>query len=188
MSEDKKDLSEQRLVWLCYITDNYGNPIVEKAVSTKEKALEWLSDRSHTIGRKDDDEDRGHRFVESYVLKLEVEWAMIRTLFAGSRLINTENVNVDTKGNDPMDEEFLTEETIERLTEHDLKLQLAMIEAETHLANAKQKHRESEACLQDASQQWGKAVAALADSRVKLAERLGIVRTTHVSSRDCRHK
>ena len=63
---------EQSLVWICYITDNRGNAIVVKAVSTKKKAREWLSDGPHTIGKKDD-EVRGHRFVESYVLELEVE-------------------------------------------------------------------------------------------------------------------
>ena len=60
---------EQFLVWVCYITDNYGNPLVVKVAPTKKKALEWLSDAPHAIGKKDDDKVRGHRFVESFVLE-----------------------------------------------------------------------------------------------------------------------
>ena len=56
---------EQFLVWICYITDNYGNHLVVKVVSTKKKALEWLSDSPRSIG----DEARGNRFVESFVVE-----------------------------------------------------------------------------------------------------------------------
>ena len=66
-----EDSPEQFLVWVCYITDNYGNPLVVKVVPTKKKALEWLSDEPHAIGKKKDDEVRGRRFVESFVLEVE---------------------------------------------------------------------------------------------------------------------
>ena len=71
--ETGEESPEQSLVWICYITDNYGNPLVAKVVSTKKKALEWLSDAPHTIGKKDDDEVRCPRFVETYVLEMEGE-------------------------------------------------------------------------------------------------------------------
>ena len=62
---------EQFLVWICYITDNYGNPLVVKVVPTKKKALEWLSDAPHAMGKKDDDEVRGLRFVDRFVVEAE---------------------------------------------------------------------------------------------------------------------
>ena len=70
-AETAKDFPEPLGVWICYITDNYGNPLVVKVVSTKKKALEWLSDEPHAIGKKKDDEVRGRRFVESFVLEVE---------------------------------------------------------------------------------------------------------------------
>ena len=142
----------------------------------------------------------------------EREWAVIRTLFAGSRLINADNIKADTKGNEPMDEELFTEETIKRLTEpegaaprnseydktlvvdietytkHALGLQLAIVEAETNLANAKQKHREAEARVQDASLQWLKAATTLHAARVKLEKHLNIIRKSHVTLRGGPHE
>lgn len=70
-AETAKDFPEQFVVWICYITDNYGNPLVVKVVSTKKKALEWLSDSPHAIGKRDDDEVRGNRFVETFVVEAE---------------------------------------------------------------------------------------------------------------------
>ena len=47
----------------------------------------------------------------------EREWAIIGTIFQGSKLIDPEKVKAHMKGNKPMDEELFTEETIKRLTE-----------------------------------------------------------------------
>lgn len=66
-----EDSPEQFLVWICYIADNHGNPLVVKVVPTKKKALEWLRGSPHNIGKKDDDEVRGHRFVESFVVETD---------------------------------------------------------------------------------------------------------------------
>ena len=123
----------------------------------------------------------------------EREWAVIRTLFAGSRLINADNVKADTKGNEPMDEELFTEETVKRLTEpegaaprnskyynalvvdietyteHALGLQLAIIAAESQLENASQKLR--------------KAATAVDDARDRLEKHLNTIRETYVTLR-----
>ena len=119
----------------------------------------------------------------------ELEWAVIGTLFAGSRLINADNNKADTKGNKPMDEELFTEETIKRLTEpegaaprnseyyksmvvdietyteHALKLQLAIVEAESQLENARQKHLEVVSHLKDLLEKRRKAATAVDDAR-----------------------
>ena len=102
------------------------------------------------------------------------------------------------KGNEPMDEELFTEETINRLTEpegaaprnaeyyealvvdiftyteHALKLQLAVVVAESYLEHAKQKRRE--------------AATALDDARAKLENHLNTVRGTHVTLRGGLHE
>lgn len=69
--KDCPEQPEQPLVWICYITDNHGNPLVVKVVPTKKKALEWLRGAPHNIGKKDDDKVRGHRFVESFVVETD---------------------------------------------------------------------------------------------------------------------
>ena len=57
-------------VWICYITDNYGNPIMVKLVSTDVQAHEWIQGRPRTIGLPDD-EMRGNRFVEHHTVEVE---------------------------------------------------------------------------------------------------------------------
>ena len=142
----------------------------------------------------------------------EREWAAIRTLFAGSRLINADNNKADTKGNKPMDEELFTKEAIKRLTkpevlvprnpehyettvmdifaytEHALKLQLAIVVAESHLEHAKQKHQEAGALLQDARQKRCEAATAVDDAKAKLENHLNAVRGTHVTLRGGLHE
>ena len=67
-AETAKDCPGQFVVWICYITDNYGNPIVVKVVSTDEQAGQWLDDEPMSLGTKDD-ETRGNRFVEKYTVE-----------------------------------------------------------------------------------------------------------------------
>ena len=57
------------------------------------------------------------------MLHMEHEWAMIRTLFAGRRLIDPEKVNADTKGNKPMDEENIKGDTSWRFYEAEKRLE-----------------------------------------------------------------
>ena len=116
------------------------------------------------------------------------------------------------KGNEPMDEELFTEEAIKRLTEpegdaprspeynqtlvvdietyteHALKLQLAVVEAESNLAKAKRRHRKADLRLAKASKQWSEADKAEDDARAKLEKHLGIVRGTHVTLRGGPHE
>ena len=47
----------------------------------------------------------------------EREWAIIGTIFQGSKLIDPEKVKAHMKGNKPMDEELFTKEIFKRLTE-----------------------------------------------------------------------
>ena len=139
-------------------------------------------------------------------------WVMIGKLFAGGRLIDAKKVNADTKGNETMDEELFTEETINRLTipegasprnaeyyeslvvdietytNHALKLQMAIIEAETQLESARQKHREVESHLNDLAKQRREAAIAVKNARAKLQEHLDIIRKTHVTLRKGRHE
>ena len=105
---------------------------------------------------------------------------------------------LEKKGNETMDEELFTEETIKRLTEpegaaprnaeyyeslvvdietytnHALELQMAVVVAE--------------AALDDACQQQREAKAALDDARAKLREHLDSVRKTHVTLRKGPHE
>ena len=116
------------------------------------------------------------------------------------------------KGNEPMDEELFTEETIKRLTEpegaaprnseyyetlvvdietytnHALKLQMAVIEAETQLENARQKYREVESHLNDLAMQRREDAIVVKNARAKLQEHLDSVRKTHVTLRKGRHE
>ena len=116
------------------------------------------------------------------------------------------------KGNEPMDEELFTKETIKRLTEpqittprnseyykalvedietyteHALKLQLAMIRAESQLENAKRRHRKADSRIAKASQQWAEADRAVDEARAKLEKHLGIVRKTYVTLRGGPHE
>ena len=104
----------------------------------------------------------------------------------------------DTKGNEPMDEELFTEEAIKRLTEpegadprnsehytsmvvdietyteHALQLQLAIVEAESQLENAEQKHREAAANVYDARMKRREAATVLSDARAKLEKHLNL--------------
>ena len=106
-----------------------------------------------------------------------------------------------------MDEELFTEEAIKRLTipegasprnseyyeslvvdietytNHALKLQMAVIEAESKLAKAKRRQRKADLRLAKAIQQWGEADKAKDDARAKLQEHLDIVRKTHATLR-----
>lgn len=65
-AETAKDL----LVWVCYITDNYGNPLVVKVVLEETQAQTWLDKEPLSLGKKDD-ETRGNRFVERFVVETE---------------------------------------------------------------------------------------------------------------------
>ena len=119
---------------------------------------------------------------------------------------------LEKKGNELMDEEFFTEEAIKRLTEpegaaprnseyyeslvvdietyteHALKLQMAIIEAETQLESTRQKHREVESHLNDLAKQRREAATAVKSARAKLQEHLDLVRKTHVTLRGGRHE
>ena len=57
-------------VWICYVTDNHGDPIIVKLVSTDVQAMEWNNGRPRTIGVMDD-ETRGNRFVEYHTVEVE---------------------------------------------------------------------------------------------------------------------
>ena len=144
--------------------------------------------------------------------KKEFGWAELKALLAGSRLSNAKNDEADTKGNEPMDEELFTEEAVNRLTEpegasprnseyyetlvvdietytkHALELQMAIVEAETNLENAKRRHRKADSRLVKASRQWSEADRALDDARAKLKEHLELVRKTHVTLRGTRYE
>ena len=142
----------------------------------------------------------------------EREWAIIGTIFQGYKLIDPEKVKAHMKGNEPMDEELFTEEAAKRLTEpegaaprnseyyetlvvdietytnHALKLQTAVIEAESKLAKAKRRHRKADLRLAKASQQWSEADRALDDARAMLEKHLNLIRKTHVTLRKGRHE
>ena len=144
--------------------------------------------------------------------KKEFGWAELKALLAGSRLSNAENDKVDTKGNETMDEELFTEETIKRLTEpegaaprnsehyetlvldietytkHALKLQLAIIEADSKLAKATRKHQKASARVREASKEWDEANAALDDAMDEFKKHLDIIRDTHVTLRKVPHE
>lgn len=62
------DRQEQLVVWICYITDNYGNPLAVKVVPTEKQAWQWTEDEPMRLGTKDD-ETLGHRFVEKYIVE-----------------------------------------------------------------------------------------------------------------------
>ena len=64
------DRQEQLVVWICYITDTYGNPLPVKVVPTGEKALEWVGDEPKHLNKKDD-ETRGRRYAECFVVEAE---------------------------------------------------------------------------------------------------------------------
>ena len=61
---------EQFLVWVCYITDNYGNPLVVKVVATDSQAMEWVNSKPRPVGVMED-ETRGNRFVEYHTVEIE---------------------------------------------------------------------------------------------------------------------
>lgn len=77
---------------------------------------------------------------------------------------------------------------IETYTNHALKLQMAIIEAETQLENARQKHREVESHLNDLAKQRREAATAVKNARAELQEHLDSVRKTHVTLRKGRHE
>lgn len=62
------DRQEQFVVWICYITDNYGNPLVVKVVPTETQAQMWVDAEPLSLGTKDD-EMRGSRFAEKYIVE-----------------------------------------------------------------------------------------------------------------------
>ena len=57
-------------VWLCYITDDCGDPIMVKLVSTDVQAREWVQDRPRIIGLIDDG-TRRKRFVEYHTVEVK---------------------------------------------------------------------------------------------------------------------
>ena len=77
---------------------------------------------------------------------------------------------------------------IESYTKHALKLQLAIIEAESQLENARQKHLEVVSHLKDLLEKRRKAATAVDDARVKLEEHLNVVRETYVTLRGGCHE
>ena len=64
--EDQEPLG----VWVCYITDNYGDPIMVKLVATDVQAMEWFNSKPRTVGVMED-ETRGNRFVEYHTVEVE---------------------------------------------------------------------------------------------------------------------
>ena len=70
VAEDEEKCQERFGVWICYITDKYGDPIMVKLVSTDVQAQEWIQGRPHTIGVIDDGM-RGNRFVEHHTVEVD---------------------------------------------------------------------------------------------------------------------
>ena len=70
VAEDEEKGRERFGVWICYITDSHGDPIMVKLVSTDVQAMEWNNGRPRTIGVMDD-ETRGNRFVEYHTVEVE---------------------------------------------------------------------------------------------------------------------
>ena len=65
------EVSQEPLgVWLCYIADNYGDPIMVKVVSTDVQAMAWVQSTPRLVGVMDD-ETRGNRFVEYHTVEVE---------------------------------------------------------------------------------------------------------------------
>ena len=75
-AEDEKGFPEQADsqeplgVWICYITDNYGDPIMVKLVSTEVQAMAWVTSKPRPVGVMED-ETRGVRFVEHHTVEVE---------------------------------------------------------------------------------------------------------------------
>ena len=69
-AEDEGKDQEPLGVWICYITDDHGDPIMVKLVSTDVQAHEWIQGRPRTIGLIDDG-TRGNRFVEYHTVEVE---------------------------------------------------------------------------------------------------------------------
>ena len=61
---------EQFGVWICYITDNYGDPIMVKLVSTDVQAMAWVTSKLRPVGVMED-ETRGVRSVEYPTVEVE---------------------------------------------------------------------------------------------------------------------
>ena len=94
------------------------------------------------------------------------------------------------KGNEPMGSEHY--ETlvldIETYTKHALKLQMAIIEADSKLAKATRKHQKASARVREASKEWDEAEAALDDAMDEFKKHLDIIRNTHVTLRKGSHE
>ena len=69
-AETAKDFPEPLGVWICYITDNYGDPIMVKLVSTEVQAMAWVTSKPRPVGVMED-ETRGVRFVEHHTVEVE---------------------------------------------------------------------------------------------------------------------
>ena len=113
----------------------------------------------------------------------EREWAMIRMLFSGSRLIDPEKVKAHTKGNKPMDEELFkrVEVNIEKFTRAAMELQVAVIDAEAQLKDARQKRADADKMLEIARLRWVEAEDTLEKARGRLNHHLDSVRGLNVS-------
>ena len=70
VAENEEKCQERFRVWVCYITDNHGDPIMVKLVSTDVQAMEWVQGTPRTIGLLDD-ETRNNRFVEHHIVEVE---------------------------------------------------------------------------------------------------------------------
>ena len=113
----------------------------------------------------------------------EREWAVIRTLFAGRRLINADNIKADTKGNKPMDEEVFprVEVDIEVFTRAAMDMKVAVINAEAQMKDAKQQWIDAEKALRFARNQRIDAETTLVAARGKLRRHLEWVRGLNVT-------
>ena len=69
-AESKEKDPEPFGVWICYIVDDHGDPIMVKLVSTDVQAHEWVQGRPRTLGLIDDG-TRGNRFVEYHTVEVE---------------------------------------------------------------------------------------------------------------------
>ena len=77
---------------------------------------------------------------------------------------------------------------IETYTKHALKLQMAIIEADSKLAKATRKHQKASARVREASKEWDEADAALDNAMEEFKKHLDIIRDTHVTLRKGPHE
>ena len=128
----------------------------------------------------------------------EREWAIIGAIFQGYKLIDPEKVKAHMKGNEPMDEELFTKETIKRLTipegaspKNSEHYETLVVDIKTYTMQALKLQRAvilAEDALEDACQKQQEAATAVDDARAKLREHLDAVCETHVTLRKGPHE